>query len=294
MQKRNDDRLVAYLDDEVDASARREIEDWLDSDPAARDKLAALAQSDALVRSAFDEVMHEAVPERLIAAARGERVSAEPIAKILPFKRGRAAGGALAARSWWLGLPLAASLFGLLLGGAVAYLSAAQLLPGGLGGKQPAVEMAAADNLWLDNAVGYFKLAASAGDGALVDVPATGDAREAWQKISQSLPQPQEVRWPDLNLKPWGLNFRGARLVVADGRPAAQLMYTTDNKAIGPLTLIIGSSKEADTPPTLARRQDVNLLYWRHQGRAYALVGQTDVGYLWGIANDVAWQLDAI
>jgi anti-sigma factor RsiW len=292
MQKRSDDRLIAYLDGEVDASARHEIEDWLDSDPAARDKLVALAQSAALVRSAFDEVTHEPLPDRLIAAARGERVSAEPSAKILPFRRGQGTGSAPAARRWWLGLPLAASLFGLLLGGAVTYLSVAKLLPGGIGGKQPAVEMAAADSLWLDNAVGYFKLAASAGDGALVDVPATGDAREAWQKISQSLPQ--EVRWPDLNLKPCGLNFRGARLVVADGRPAAQLMYTTDNKAIGPLTLIIGSSKEPDTPPTLARRQDVNLLYWRHQGRAYALVGQTDVGYLWGIANDVAWQLDAI
>jgi anti-sigma factor RsiW len=293
MQKRSEDeRLIAYLDGEADVSERREIEAWLDSNPAARDKLAALAQSAALVRSAFDEVMHEPLPDRLIAAARGERVSAEPSAKIVPLRRGQRTGSAPAARSWWLGLPLAASLFGLLLGGSVVYLSVAKLLPGGIGGKQPAVEMAAADNLWLDNAVGYFKLAASAGDGALVDVPATGDAREAWQKISQSLPQ--EVRWPDLNLKPWGLNFRGARLVVADGRPAAQLMYTTDNKAIGPLTLIIGSSKEADTPPTLARRQDVNLLYWRHQGRAYALVGQTDVGYLWGIANDVAWQLDAI
>jgi anti-sigma factor RsiW len=292
MQKRSDDRLIAYLDGEVDVSERREIEGWLDSDPAARDKLAALAESAALVRSAFDEVMHEPLPDRLIAAARGERVSAEPSAKIVPLRRGPGTGRAPAARSWWLGFSLAASLFGLLLGGSVAYLSVAKLLPGGIGGKQPAVEMAAADNLWLDNAVGYFKLAASAGDGALVDVPATGDAREAWQKISQSLPQ--EVRWPDLNLKPWGLNFRGARLVVADGRPAAQLMYTTDNKAIGPLTLIIGSSNEPDTPPTLARRQDVNLLYWRHQGRAYALVGQTDVGYLWGIANDVAWQLDAI
>jgi anti-sigma factor RsiW len=292
MQKRSDDRLVAYLDGEVDASAKREIEDWLDSDPAARDRLAALAQSGALVRSAFDEVMHEPLPDRLIAAARGERISAEQSAKIVPLRRGQTTGSARATRSWWLGLPLAASLFGLLLGASVAYLSVAKLLPGGIGGKQPAVELASADNIWLDNAVGYFKLAASAGDGALVDVPATGDAREAWQKISQSLPQ--EVRWPDLNLKPWGLIFRGARLVVAEGRPAAQLMYTTDNKAIGPLTLIIGSSKESDIPPTLARRQDVNLLYWRHQGRAYALVGQTDVGYLWGIANDVAWQLDAI
>jgi anti-sigma factor RsiW len=292
MQKRSDDRLIAYLDGEVDVSERREIEAWLDSDPAARDKLASLAKSAALVRSAFDEIMHEPLPDPLIAAARGETVSVEPSAIIVPFRRGQEGGGAPTARSWWLGLPLAASLFGLLLGGSVAYLSVGKVLPGGIGGKQPAVEMAAADNLWLDNAVGYFKLAASAGDGALVDVPATGDAREAWQKISQSLPQ--EVRWPDLNLKPWGLNFRGARLVVADGRPAAQLMYTTDNKSIGPLTLIIGSSKEPDTPPTLAQRQDVNLLYWRHQGRAYALVGQTDVGYLWGIANDVAWQLDAI
>ena len=123
-----------------------------------------------------------------------------------------------------------------------------------------------------------------------MDVPATGDPREALQKISQSLPQ--EVRLPDL--KPWGLTFRGARLVVEEGRPAAALVYTTDNKAIGPLGLIIGSSKQPDIPPTFDRRQDVNLLYWRHQGRAYALVGQADIGYLWGIANDVAWQLDAV
>jgi anti-sigma factor RsiW len=290
MQKRSEDRLIAYLDGEVDASARREIEAWLDTDPAARDKLATLAESAALVRAAFDEVMHEAVPDRLIAAARGEKVSAETGAKIVPFKRRQRGGGAPVRRSWWLGLSLAASLFGLLLGGAVAYVSVAKLLPGSLVGKQPVVETAAADNLWLDNAAGYFKLFASAGDGALIDVPATADPREALQKISQNLPQ--EVRLPDL--KPWGLTFRGARLVVADGRPAAQLVYTTDNKAIGPLTLIIGSSKQPDIPPTLARRQEVNLLYWRHQGRTYALVGQTDIGYLWGIANDVAWQLDAI
>ena len=124
----------------------------------------------------------------------------------------------------------------------------------------------------------------------LIDVPASADPREALQKISQSLPQ--EVRLPDL--KPWGLNFRGARLVVAEGRPAAQLVYTTENKAIGPLTLIIGVVEEARHLADLARRQDVNLLYWRHQGRAYALAGQADIGYLWGIANDVAWQLRAI
>ena len=101
--------------------------------------------------------------------------------------------------------------------------------------------------LWLDNAAGYYKLVVNAGDSRLIDVPASGDPREALQKISQSLPQ--EVRLPDL--KPWGLNFRGARLVVAEGRPAAQLVYTTDNKAIGPLTLIIGV---VESSPTSRRR----------------------------------------
>jgi anti-sigma factor RsiW len=124
----------------------------------------------------------------------------------------------------------------------------------------------------------------------LVDVPASNDTREALQKISQNLPQ--QVRFPDL--KPWGLTFRGARLVVVEGRPAAQLVYITDNKAIGPLTLVIGASKQPDIAPTISRRQDLNLLYWRHAGRAYALVGRGDLGYLWGIANDVAYQLDAI
>jgi anti-sigma factor RsiW len=110
------------------------------------------------------------------------------------------------------------------------------------------------------------------------------------QKISQSLTQ--QVRLPDL--KPWGLTFAGARLVVSDGRPAAQLVYTTENKAIGSLALIIGSTQQTDVAPTFDRRQGLNMLYWRHQGRAYVLVGQADVGYLWGIGNDVAWQLDAI
>jgi len=290
MQKRSDGRLVAYLDGEIEMAERREIEAWLATDPAARETLAALGESANLLRLAFDEVVHEPVPDRLIAAARGETVVEETGARVVPFKRRQTAIPSALTRRWWMGMPIAASLVGLLLGSVVAYLGVAKLAPGNIAGKQPAVEMAAADSAWLDNAAGYFKLSVSAGDGGLVDVPATGDPREALQKISQSLPQ--EVRLPDL--KPWGLNFRGARLVVADGRPAAQLVYTTDNKAIGPLSLIIGSSKEPDIPPTLARRQDVNLLYWRHQGRAYALVGQSDIGYLWGIANDVAWQLDAV
>jgi anti-sigma factor RsiW len=290
MQQRSDERLVAYLDRELEMAERREVEAWLESDPAARERLAALANSANLLRLAFDAVVHEGVPERLIAAARGEKGHTE--AAVIALPPPRRTERPQSRRHWRLAVPIAASLFGLLLGGGAGYFGAGRLFVGGAapGGEQSAMLAAARNDVWLDNAAGYFKLFVRAGDNALVDVPATGDTRAALQKISQSLPQ--ALRLPDL--KPWGLNFRGARLVVVQGRPAAQLVYTTDNKAIGPLTLIIGSSKSPDIAPTFHRRQDVNVLYWRHQGRAYALVGQADIGYLWGIANDVAWQLDAI
>ncbi len=291
MQKRSDEQLVAYLDGELELAEQREVEAWLDSDPAARDQLAELALSAKLLRRAFDEVLHEPLPERLIAAAHRGTVSAEAGPQILPFTP-RPAANRFARSRWPLGLPIAASLLALLVGAGGTYLGMGKFGAGGGAGAvgQPELAAAVANNLWLDNAAGYFKLLASAGDNPLVDIPATGDNHEALQKISQSLPQ--QVRLPDL--KPWGLNFRGARLVVVEGRPAAELVYTTDNKAIGPLALIIGSSNQPDIPPTFDHRQDVNLIYWRHQGRAYALVGQANIGYLWGIGNDVAWQLDAI
>jgi len=289
MQQRSDDRLVAYLDGELDVAQRREVEAWLDADPAACRQMAALAEAAHLLRLAFDEAIHEPVPDRLIAAARGETTAPQAGAEIVPFRQ-RVSAQIVEPRRWRMGLPVAASILGILVGSGATYLGLGKLALHGVAGKQPGLEATAVNNLWLDNAAGYFKLIVNAGDSPPVDIPATGDPREALQKISQSLPQ--EVRLPDL--KPWGLSFRGARLVVEEGRPAAALVYTTDNKAIGPLGLIIGSSKQPDISPTFDRRQDVNLLYWRHQGRAYALVGQAEIGYLWGIANDVAWQLDAV
>lgn len=289
MHKHDDEALVAYLDGELDSDERRHVEAWLDADPAVRGRLAALAQATDLARHAYADVVNEPLPERLIAAARGETAAAPSpteaeILVLRPSKRAAPIRG----RSWHFAAA-AAALFGLLFGGTGTYLGM-----GVLSRTNPAAEQqltaAAANNIWLDNAAGYYKLVVNAGENMLIDVPASNDTREALQKISQNLPQ--QVRFPDL--KPWGLTFRGARLVVVDGRPAAQLVYVTDNKAIGPLTLVIGASKQPDLTPTIARRQDLNLLYWRHSGRAYALVGRGDLGYLWGIANDVAYQLDAI
>ena len=290
MHEHSDEALVAYLDGELDAAERRDVEAWLDAAPAARERLSALAQSAELVRSAYADIVNEPIPERLIAAARGAAAASQPPqqAEILVLRRAARALNVAPSRRWQIGLAAAAGLFGVIFGGTGTYFGVGMLGSGGTGGERQLA--AAVNNAWLDNAAAYYKLTVNAGETMLIDVPAGGDPKEALQKISQSVPQ--QVRLPDL--KPWGLSFRGARLVVVEGKPAAQLVYVTDNKAIGPLTLVIGATKQPDVAPTFDHRQDVNLLYWRHHGHAYALAGKTDIGWLWGIANDVAWQLDAI
>ena len=286
MQKHTDETLVAYLDGELDGAERQEVEARIETDTEMRERLAELAHSAERVRSAYADIVDEPIPERLIAAARGERAPRE--AEILVLNRPQRRLRPAAVSRWQIGFAAAAALFGLIVGGAGTYVGMNAL--NGANANAERQLAAAATNGWLDNAAGNYKLIVNAGDQIPMDVPAGNDQREALQKISQTLPQ--QVRLPDL--KPWGLNFRGARLVAVGGGPGVQLIYNTDNKAIGPLTLVIGATKQADVAPTFDRRQDVNMLYWRHQGRAYALVGQTDIGYLRGIANDVAWQLNAI
>ncbi len=290
MQKHSDEALVAYLDGELDGEERDHVEAWLDADPAVRDRLLALTESAGLVRNAFADIVNEPVPERLIAAARGETAPAPAApseAEIVMLRPSAANSTALSSWRWHVQLAAAAGVFGLLVGVGAGYFGNGILVPSGGPGNRPA-ETASLDN-WLDNAAGNYKLMVNAG-GTLVDVPATGDNGDVIQKISQNLTQ--QVRLPDL--KSWGLNFQGARLIVIDGRPGAQLEYTTDNKAIGPLALIISSTKQPDLEPTPGKRQDLNLLYWRHQGRASVLIGASEIGYLWNISRDVAWQLDAI
>jgi anti-sigma factor RsiW len=300
MQKPTDELLVAYLDGELDDERRSDVAAWLEHDAEGRARLALLSENAVLIRTAFDEVLREEVPERLLAAARGPVAPAEArIAEVVPFQARRPSGWSVSLasyRRWWVAVPVAASILGLMVGGGFGYFGAGE--KAGPDEKQIASVNAATSN-WLDNVAEYHKLfvLASAGDGSFTDVQAKdGEAgTEVMQKLSQRTGQ-QSVKAP--NLKPWGLILQGARVVVIDRSPATQYVYTADNqtvgKAIGPLTVVIGSTKRPDVAPTFDHRQDENLLYWRRKGHAYAIVGQADIGYMWGLANDIAFQLGAI
>ncbi len=292
MQKLTDELLIGYLDGELDASASAAVAAALAEDSELNRRAQALGDSAVALRAAFDDVVHEPVPERLLAAARGETQNQTQTQTVVHFPEPRQRPAKRAGTAWrgWAALPIAASVASLVIGGTLGYFAATspQLAPT-TAQVQPNVQTVSSS--WLDNVAGYHKMFVAAGpnDIGLVDVPADPQ-NDAARKLTQQLPQ--DFRLP--NLKPWGLVFQGARFLFIEGRPATQLFYTTDNAALGPLTVVVASTSGTDSNPAFDRRGDLNVLYWRHQGHMYTLVGSADVGYLWNIHNDLAWQLDAI
>jgi len=287
MQQPSDELLVAYLDGEVDEATAVEVEACLERDPELRARLQALTESATQIRDAFEEILREPVPDRLMAAARGREPAVAETRKsatILSFGARLASATArkgIANRRWGLGVAAAASLSFLMIGAGGGYLAGTGDVS--IDGVQPT----STTTSWLDNIAGYHNLLISSANGAesttVFDVPA---GAENEKKL------PSDVRIPDL--KPWGLAFQGARKLVVEGKPAYQFFYMTDNKSLGPITITVTSTTRKDVSPTFDKRAGVNLLYWRHQGHGYALVGSADKGWMWGIANDIEFQLKAI
>ncbi len=75
----DDHTLMAYVDGELDADTAAEVETALAGDVAAQARIDALRDSAARVRAALNAVVHEPVPERLVAALRAPRRGAAEV-----------------------------------------------------------------------------------------------------------------------------------------------------------------------------------------------------------------------
>lgn len=101
----DDEKLMAYADDELDAAERAEVEAALATDPELARRVAAHRALRARLRASFDPVLAEPVPGRLGATLRAAPQSApDRTARVLPFRR-----SSLGPRPALRALPLAAS-----------------------------------------------------------------------------------------------------------------------------------------------------------------------------------------
>ena len=182
-------KLSAYLDGELDAAAAEEVELRLASDPAAQAELDALMEADAFAQESYAAELDAPVPFAL-----AQQIKAAPM-PAAPAQQRRPIWGALAA-----------SLVVFVLGGIGGYTLRDQTAP---------VQTAG----WLADIADYHAVYAAQGRH-LVEVGADeSDHIETWlgNTIGASFAIP--------DLSDYGLTFEGGRLLVANGKPVAQLMY---------------------------------------------------------------------
>ena len=117
----------------------------------------------------------------------------------------------------------------------------------------------------------------------LVEVPAER-AEEIVSWLGRRLDRP--IKIPDLSAE--GLRFAGARMLVFDGRPVAQFMYTREEGR--PIGFCITKLDGGPTPIEVDRHDSERTAVWRDAEYAYIVVGETDKESIRTIAVDAARQ----
>jgi anti-sigma factor RsiW len=268
MTRVDDVMLMAYVDGEVDAATARQIEHAIGADPGLAARAKMFRESAAMLRGAYAESLHEEVPERLVAALK-------PLAgndNVVKLDARRTTGKII-------GWAVAASLATLVVSGSGTYwyVGGSSVLPGN-------VQLAAADR-WLDHVSGFYDVynaELQKDDRLLVDFKAD-DIPELANWFSARLNRPLSV--PDLSAQ--GFQPQGGRLLIINGKPAAQFLYRSEaGEVVG---LAIASDSGGYQPARTAQRHNVNIVHWRNAGYGYAFMGTIDLPRLEKLA-DKAWR----
>lgn len=250
-------KLSAYLDDELPIDEAREIESALASDPELQAELEALMAVDTAVGEEFAAMLDEAAPFDLIKAINEAPEGAAANLSSPPKMFG-----------WMSAIAVVVAL---LVGGSVGYIR----------GTAENVQVAAAPG-WLSDIAEYHSVYAGQ-KRHLVEVGADqSDHIKGW--LTKTIGA--DVQIPDL--ADHGLSFMGARLLVAAGKPVAQLMYVDAESRVVALCLI-----QSSTPRDGIDELNINafdLVTWGAGNANFVIIGDEGRNDLTDIARSAAEQ----
>ncbi|MEM7720139.1 MAG: anti-sigma factor [Pseudomonadota bacterium] len=251
----SEEKLSAFLDGELSEADARAVEAALAEDPSLQAALEALMTADTAAQDAFDMMLNEPVPAALAATVRDAPEAG--VANIAAPPEGS---------KWWAA---AAVVLALGLGGAGGYMTGLTQTP----------TIAAAPG-WLVDIADYHAVYAGQ-TRHLVEVGAD-EAEHIRTWLTRTVGA--DVPTPDLTSH--GLTFRGARLLVAAGKPVAQLMYTDAEDRVVALCLIA-----TDTPRDGTATQTIgsfDMVSWGGDGANLVIVGDQGRSDLEAIAATAA------
>lgn len=248
-------QLSAYLDGELEPAAARALE----QDPRFADRISAFREGDDLVATLFADDLKEPIPDPILAAIDQADRKAEAIerppstppsaATIAQFPSQRRPQGPNFLRQ-------AASL---LLAAAIGAGAAWIWLP------PKTIETTPG---WIAQVADYHRIYANEVRHR-VEVPASEiDHIRAWlgERVGG-------LEVPDLSSA--GLEFQGARLLVANGAPVAQLVYIDAEDRMFALCVTPRPGTDDATAQTRSF-DDLAAISWRANGQALVMIGPAD------------------
>ncbi|MEO8531947.1 MAG: anti-sigma factor [Deltaproteobacteria bacterium] len=240
------ERLSAYLDGELSREDAAAIEALVASDPDVTKEFGALSQLEQGLLDGFGAMLDEPVPPQLERAVQLAQAIEKP---------------ANLSRSPRFGLRSLAAALGLLVigAGSGALIARATLDPVAV----------VAQTGWLDQVAAYHKVYA-AQTNHLVEVSASDATLAGWLAKSTGV----SVEIPDLSAQ--GLTFQGGRLLVAGGKPVAQLMYTDANGEVVALCYVAGGDAALGNGVSDFKTRDFDgfqMVSWVDSVAAYVVIG---------------------
>ncbi|AWI58056.1 anti-sigma factor family protein [Sinorhizobium fredii] len=261
-------RLSAYIDGELGEAERSELDALLARDDDARALLEKLKAGSAFGNRAFEDFLHDPVPLALVRhikqgggiSPKLERVTTSN----LPKRSARVLPRLVAAS---LGLLLAGGVAGFILGSTANFVD-------------PVTETAARP--WINEIADYHRIY-SRQKAHLVEVPASQAAHiETWLTSSVGV----SFKVPDLTRK--SLVFEGARLLVANGKPVAQLVYRDQEGEIFAICFLRGGDGTQGNEFSETIRGDLGFVSWQKEGSSFVVVGPSSAAGLQDLAHTVA------
>jgi anti-sigma factor RsiW len=268
-------RLSAYLDGQLPQAEVDELDAILAEDDDARVVFEKLKLGSEFGARAFDRMLQDPIPLDLVRTIKDVGKNDDT-----PPKSGFAAIPTAAAAprrpsAFWP-KALAASLVIFIAGGAAGYLVSEQRIAA-----EAPLQIAAA-RTWLDDIADYHRIY-SRQTRHLVEVPA-GEQEHIVEWLSASTGVTFTL--PDLSAK--NLTFEGARLLVAGGKPTAQLLYRDAENEIFAICFLQSDPVEGKTDLTESMRNDIGLVSWQKGNASFVVVGPSADPDLERIAETVS------
>jgi anti-sigma factor RsiW len=260
----SDEMLSAWVDGELDAAAREQVQAWLQHHPQDAARVRDWAADRVALAAMFGPVLDEPAPEALLATALGTPASTPAMGRSPRWAMAAAAAGLLVA--------------GALLGGGGVWQWQQRL--------QVAQESRLRAQLAAGTAQGWVQRAAFAHSVYVGEPRHAVEVKANEEHLSRWLTRRIDIPVKLFDLREQGFELVGGRLLPDGPGKSAQLLYQDAQQRR--VTVYLRKPEQGtDAAFRYEQQGKLGMFYWVEEGAGYALVGELPKSTLLNLAQAI-------